>query len=32
MMLFGLNFTGRGIIELMYSALPAMVFFISTMS
>ena len=32
MMLFGLNFTGRGIIELMYSALPTMVFFINTMS
>ena len=31
-MLFELNFTGSGIIELMYSVLPTMVFFFSTMS
>ena len=31
-MLFELNFTGSGIIELMNSVLPTMVFFFSTMS
>ena len=30
--LYELNFTGSGIIELIYSALPKMVFFLSTIS
>ena len=32
LMLLGLNFTGSGIIKLMYSALPMMMFFFNTMS
>ena len=31
LILYQLNFTGSGIIELMYSALPTMVFFFRTM-
>ena len=32
LMLFGLNFTASGVIELMYSALTMMVFYFNTMS